>query len=191
MRARLPESSVVSCRSASFGSSGSRILPPSRGPEPGTGNGRPHHQPRIHSRLTPYSRLPPCRRWPRFMNRPVVALSSSKRQKGAPTIHPILDLRTDDSNHVVLNLAERHDGLNIVDASIRTGTMQKYLGGSRCSSAAVNLQRHFKHLQPARVAFLTWGSPAGSPCTFRWTPAAPSAAPSAPTATQRAPSRRR
>jgi hypothetical protein len=62
----------------------------------------------------------------------------SKAQKGPPTIHPLIDLRTDDSNHAVINLAERHDGLNIVDASIRTGTMENYLGGSRGSSATVN-----------------------------------------------------
>jgi hypothetical protein len=59
-------------------------------------------------------------------------------QRGAPTVHPVIDLRTDDANHAVINLAERHDGINIVDASIRTGTMEKYLGGSRGSSATVN-----------------------------------------------------
>jgi len=59
-------------------------------------------------------------------------------QRGAPAIHPVLDVRTDNDNHVVFNVAERHDGLNIVDASIRTGTTQNYLGGSRGSSAMVN-----------------------------------------------------
>ena len=59
-------------------------------------------------------------------------------QHGAPTIHPILELRTDAKNHVLLNLVERHDGLNIVDASIRTGKMEGYLGGSRGSSGAIN-----------------------------------------------------
>jgi len=59
-------------------------------------------------------------------------------QKGPPKVQKVLDLRTDDKNHAELNVALRTDGYNIVDASMRTGAMEKYLGGSRGSSATVN-----------------------------------------------------
>jgi len=59
-------------------------------------------------------------------------------QKGPPKVQKVLDLRTDDKNHAELNVALRTDGYNVVDASIRTGAMQNYLGGSRGSSATVN-----------------------------------------------------
>jgi len=59
-------------------------------------------------------------------------------QKGPPKVQKVLDLRTDDKNHAELNVALRTDGYNIVDASMRTGAMQNYLGGSRGSSATIN-----------------------------------------------------
>ena len=58
--------------------------------------------------------------------------------RSAPEVRPVLDLRTDNDNHAVFNLARRTDGYNIIDASIRTGTMQGYRGGSRGSSANIN-----------------------------------------------------
>lgn len=59
-------------------------------------------------------------------------------QKGPPKVQKVLDLCTDEKNHAELNIALRSDGYNIVDASMRTGTMQGYLGGSRGSSATIN-----------------------------------------------------
>jgi hypothetical protein len=59
-------------------------------------------------------------------------------QKGPPKVQKVLDLRTDDKNHAELNIALRTDGYNIVDASMRTGAMEKYWGGSRGSSATIN-----------------------------------------------------
>jgi Domain of unknown function (DUF4157) len=58
--------------------------------------------------------------------------------RGRPQEHKILDLSTDDDNHVAVNLALKTDGYNILDASVRTGDMHGYLGGSRGSSAALN-----------------------------------------------------
>lgn len=58
--------------------------------------------------------------------------------RGRPQEHQILDLRTDDDNHLAVNLALKTDGYNILDASVRTGETQGYLGGSRGSSAALN-----------------------------------------------------
>ena len=62
----------------------------------------------------------------------------SKALRDKPVEHQILDLRTDEKNHAVVNLALKTDGYNILDASVRTGDIQGYLGGSRGSSAALN-----------------------------------------------------
>jgi hypothetical protein len=58
--------------------------------------------------------------------------------RGRPQERKILDLNTDDDNHVAVNLALKTDGYNILDASVRTGDTRGYLGGSRGSSATLS-----------------------------------------------------
>jgi hypothetical protein len=90
-------------------------------------------------------------------------------------VRPVLDLRTDNDNHAVFNLAHRTDGYNILDASIRTGTIQNYRGGSRGSSATVNFTQTQIAPPPSSLLFNAPEptTPASQPATGAATPPQP------------------
>jgi hypothetical protein len=106
---------------------------------------------------------------------------SSNRQRyatasrEAPQILPILDLRTDDDNHAILNVAHRTDGYNIIDASIRPGTIQNYRGGSRGSSANINFTQ--TQIAPAPSNLFTAPEPAPAPAPAPGQPGGPQSQP--------------